>query len=162
MKREPHQPDHPEDKLHVSISTVGACLGCASPTVELTHAERTSLTCRGELVPARKPKRGVVVIVRRCDAHMPVGGRVFPEGRLLNVYVNLPPAFFADALVMALSGQFTLLELTTEKLRRNIGAVLAARFVTHELTSHGTTAGFKGGDDVILKNLAAGGPRAGV
>jgi hypothetical protein len=160
MKREPNQPDQRET-LSVSVSTVEACVAAASPTIVLSAEARASFTLRG-LLSEREPKHRVVANFRRCDAPMQVGGRVFPKGRRgLSAWVNLPPVVFADALVMALSGQLTLLELTTEKLRRNTGAVLAARFVTRELRSDDPIACLKGGADAVRKNPAAGGPTAG-
>jgi hypothetical protein len=76
-----------------------------------------------------------VLVVRRCD--MPVGGRVFRDGPVLNVLLNLPPVRFADVLVLALSGKLAVVDVTTEKLRGDIGAVIGARFATGELSSTG-------------------------
>ena len=137
MKREPHQCNRGREQVAVSISAVEACIGAASPPIE----EATSLTLRGELLPARKPKRHIVVTVRRCYPGSAVTGRVFPKGRALNAWINLPPVFFGDALTLALSGKLRLLELTTEKLQRDAGEVFAARFVTRDLGSHGPTGG---------------------
>jgi hypothetical protein len=66
---------------------------------------------------------------------MPVAGRVFSDGLVLNVLVNLPPVRFADVLVLALSGKIAAIDVTTEKLRRDIGAVFGARFATGEIRS---------------------------
>jgi hypothetical protein len=147
MKREPHQRNHGREQLAVSISTVEACVGAASPPID----EATSLTLRGELLPARKPKRYMVVTVRRCYPGSAVTGRVFPKGRALNAWINLPPVFFADALTLALSGGLRLLELTTGKLRRNAGEILAARFVTRDLRSYEPVDG-----NAIRENPAIG------
>jgi hypothetical protein len=64
---------------------------------------------------------------------MPLGGRVFPDGPVLNVLVNLPPSLFADVLVLALSGKLAAVDVTTEKLRNDIGAVLGTHFSTGEV-----------------------------
>jgi|ERR1051326_4475635 hypothetical protein len=143
MKREPRQRDRGREKVAVSISTVEACVGAASPPIQLFRDEATSLVLRGELLPARKPKQYIVVTVRRWDPGTRVCGQLFPKGRALNAWINLPPVFFADALTLALSGGLRLLELTTEKLRRNAGEILAARFVTRDLRNHDPD-GFKG------------------
>jgi hypothetical protein len=78
----------------------------------------------------------VVVIVRRCD--LPVGGRVFPDGPVLKVLVNLPASRFGDALALALSGHLAGVEVTTEKLMRAARAVVGVRFATGELGSTGS------------------------
>jgi hypothetical protein len=156
MKREPHQRHQRRDKLAVSISTVEACVGAASPPIQLFHDETTSLALRGELLPPRKTKRYIVVTVRRCDPGTQVCGQVFPKGRALNAWINLPPVFFTDALTLALSGGLRLLELTTEKLRRNAGEILAARFVTRDLRSH-DRGGCNGSGNAIRENPAIGG-----
>jgi len=156
MKREPDQPSRAGDKLHVSISGIEARLACASPPMSPAHEQATSLAFRGALLPACKPKRDILVTVRRCDPGTRVCGRVFPKGRALNAWINLPPVFFADALTMALSGGLRLLELTTEKLRRNAGEILAVRFVTRDLQSHDPTGGFKGSGAAIREGPAVG------
>jgi hypothetical protein len=64
---------------------------------------------------------------------MPVGGRVFPDGPVLNVLVNLPAVRFADVMTLALSGKLAAIDVTTEKLKRDIGDVFGARFATGEV-----------------------------
>jgi hypothetical protein len=131
MTRAPSQGDRKQQTLAVSILTVTACVDAAHPPLLLSREATTSLTLRGELTLARPSKRRVVVIVRRCD--LPVGGRVFPDGPVLNVLVNLPPSRFTDALALALSGYLASVEVTTEKLRPPARAIVAVRFATGEL-----------------------------
>jgi hypothetical protein len=135
MKRERGQPLLAGEKLQVLVCGIEARLACASPPIQLVHDEATSLTLRGELLPARKPKRHIVVTVRCSYPGAAVSGRVLTKGRTLDAWVNLPPVFFTDALSIALSGQLRLLELGTEKLTRGGGAVLTVSFVTRELSA---------------------------
>jgi hypothetical protein len=51
------------------------------------------------------------------------------------VWVNLPSALFSDVLILAMSGGLSSIELTTEKLRRDMGDVFGIRFATGELRS---------------------------
>jgi hypothetical protein len=111
--------------------TVTVCVDAAHPPLLLSREATTSLTLRGELTLARPSKRRAVVIVRRCD--QPVGGRVFQDGPVLNVLVNLPSSRFVDALALALSGHLAGVEVTTEKLMRAARAIVAVRFATGEL-----------------------------
>src|ERR1043166_4740287 len=101
MKRARSKRDLPQETLAVSVDTVSACMNAADPAVKLS-GEPLALTFRGELVTARKSKRPIVVVVRKRD--MPVGGRVYPARRVLNVWVNLPSVHFSDMLMMALLG----------------------------------------------------------
>lgn len=136
MKAAPEVRPQPDQTFGVSVSTVTACADAVHPPLLRTRGATTSLTLRGELTsaPVRR-KRPVVVIVRRSYHGAPVGGRVFPEGSVLNVLVNLPPCLFADALALGLSGQLAAVEVTTEKLKHDMGAVFGVRFATGELRS---------------------------
>jgi hypothetical protein len=133
MKREPKQRDRKQQTLAVSILTATVCVDAVHPPLLLSREATTSLTLRGELTLPRTAKRPVVVIVRRCD--LPVGGRVFPDGPILNVLVNLPPSRFGDALALALSGHLAGVEVTTEKLMPTARAIVGVRFATGELRS---------------------------
>jgi hypothetical protein len=131
MKREPKQSHRKQQTLAVSILTATACADAVHPPLLLSREATTSLTLRGELTPARPSKRRVLIIVRRCD--LPVGGRVFPDGAVLNVLVNLPPSRFGDVLALALSGHLAGVEVTTEKLTSTARAIVGVRFATGEL-----------------------------
>jgi hypothetical protein len=120
----------PRQALVVSVSTVSGGMHAVQPGVGLVPQE-TSLTFRGELTTPRKSKRPIVINVRQRA--MPVGGRVYPGGRVLNVWVNLPPTLFSVLLTLAMSGALSSIEFTTEKLRRDMGDVLGVRFATGEL-----------------------------
>jgi hypothetical protein len=133
MKREPKQRHRKQQTLAVSILTATVCADAVHPPLLLSREATTSLTLRGELTPARRAKRPVVVIVRRCE--LPVGGRVFLHGPILNVLVNLPPSRFGDTLALALSGHLAGVEVTTEKLMPTARAVVGVRFATGELRS---------------------------
>jgi hypothetical protein len=136
MKREPTQRHRKQRTLGVSILTVTACADAVQPPLLLSREATTSLTLRGELTPARKLKRPVIVIIRRSDYGTPVSGRVFPNGPVLNVLVNIPPVWFGDALAIALSGHLACIEVTMEKLKAVAAhAVVGVRFATGELRS---------------------------
>jgi hypothetical protein len=64
---------------------------------------------------------------------MAVGGRIYFQGQVLNVWLNIPPGPFSDVLTLAMSGQLSRIELMTEKLRGYTGAVFGARFATGEI-----------------------------
>jgi hypothetical protein len=64
---------------------------------------------------------------------MPVGGRVYRAGGVLNAWVNLPLAPFSDVLTLAMSGALSSIELTTEKLQRDTGDLLGLRFSTGQV-----------------------------
>jgi hypothetical protein len=130
----------PRQALVVSVSTVSGGMHAVQPGVGLVPQE-TSLTFRGELTTPRKSKRPIVISVRQRA--MPVGGRVYPGGRVLNVWVNLPPTLFSDLLTLGMSGALSSIELTTEKLRRDMGDVLGVRFATGELRNT-SSAGIAG------------------
>jgi hypothetical protein len=132
MKRAPSKRDLPRQTLTVSVSTVSACMEAVRPPGALS-AHGNSLTIRGELTTARIRKRPIILSVRRSD--MPAGGRIYPQRRVLNSWLNVPPAPFSDVLTLALSGELSTIELTTEKLRRDTGEVFGARFVTDEIRS---------------------------
>jgi hypothetical protein len=130
MKRARPKRDLPRQTLAVSVNTVSACMNAAHPTAGLS-GEPLSLTFQGELSTARKSKRAIVVVVRKRD--MSLGGRVYPQRRVLNVWVNLPSVRFSDVLVMAMAGAISSIELTTEKLQRDTGEVFGVRFATGQV-----------------------------
>ena len=132
MKRAPTKRDLPRQTSIVSVTTVSACMDAAPPPGVLS-VQGNSLTIRGEMTTARRRKRPIVVSVRRSD--MPVGGRVYLQRQVLNVWLNVPPGPFSDVLTLAMSGELSSVELTTEKLRRDTGAIFGARFTTDEIKS---------------------------
>jgi hypothetical protein len=132
MKRALPKRDLPRQSLAISVNTVSACMNAADPAAKLS-GETLSLTFQGELSTAGKSKRPIVVVVRKRD--MPVGGRVYPQRRVLNVWLNLSSVHFSDVLTMALSGALSSIELTTEKLQRDAGDVFGVRFTTGEIQS---------------------------
>jgi hypothetical protein len=132
MKRAPAKRDLPRQTLTVSVSTVSACMEAVRPPGALS-AHGNSLTIRGELTTARIRKRPIILSVRRSD--MPAGGWVYLERQVLNVWLNVPPGPFSDVLTLAMSGELSSVELTTEKLRRDTGAIFGARFTTDEIRS---------------------------
>jgi hypothetical protein len=105
-------------------------MNVADSAAELS-AEPLTLTFRGELSRGRNSERPIVISVRKRN--MPVGGRVYPDRRVLNVWVNLPSAQFSDVLMMAMSGALSSVELTTEKLQRDTGDVFGVRFATGDI-----------------------------
>jgi hypothetical protein len=135
MKREPKKAPRKQQTLAVSILTATACADAVHPPLLLSREVTTSLTLRGELTPARRPKRTVVITVRRGDYGTPVSGRVFPDAPVLNVLVNLPPMWFGDALALALSGHLASVEVTTERLMPTARALVGVRFATGEIRS---------------------------
>jgi hypothetical protein len=130
MKRASSKRRLPRQTLVVSIQTVTACMNASDPAAGLS-GEPLSLTFRGELGSSGKSKRPIVIAVRKRD--MLMGGRVYPDRRVLNVWVNLPSAQFSDVLTMAMSGALSSVELTTEKLQRDTGDVFGVRFATGEV-----------------------------
>jgi hypothetical protein len=133
MKRAPpSKRDLPRQTLAVSVSTVSACMNAAHPTAGLS-GEPLSLTFQGELSTAQKTKRPIVVVVRKRD--MSLGGRVYPQRRVLNAWVNLPSVHFSEVLILAMSGGVSSIELTTEKLQRDSGEVFGVRFATGQVQS---------------------------
>lgn len=135
MKRAPSKRDLPRQTLTVSVSTVSACMEAVRPPGALS-VHGNSLTIRGELTTARTRKRPIILSVRRSD--MPASGRIYPQRRVLNSWLNIPPAPFSDVLTLAMSGELSTIELTTEKLRRDTGAVFGVRFATGELHCAGS------------------------
>src|SRR5262249_22633685 len=132
MKRAPSKRNLPRQTLAISAGAVSACMNAADPASRLS-GEQPSPTFHGELSGRRKINRSIVVVVRKGD--MPVGGRVYPGRRVLNVWVSLPSVHFSDVLVMAVSGGLSSIELTTEKLQRDTGEVFAVRFATGKVQS---------------------------
>jgi hypothetical protein len=130
VKRPVSKRDPPRQTLTVSVSTVSACMEAVCPPGALS-AHANSLTIRGELTAARIRKRPIILSVRRSG--MPAGGRIYSQNRVLNSWLNVPPASFSDVLTLAMSGELSIIELTTEKLRHDEGEVFGARFTTAEL-----------------------------
>jgi hypothetical protein len=128
MKRAASKRHLPRQTLAVSVNTVSASTEAVMPGIGLSPGETAALTFQGFLKTGRRRSRPIVITVRQRN--MPVGGRVYPAGRVLNAWVNLPPAPFSDVLTLAMSGVLSSIQLTTEKLRRDMGDVFAARFTT--------------------------------